>query len=168
MNNILGLLRLRIKRGINLAVRDTKTSDPYVVVTMGSQKLKTKVIKKNCNPQWNEELTLSITNLEETIHLEVYDKDTLTVDDKMGDADIDIKPYVECLKMGLDALPKGCAVKKVQPNRTNCLSSESCCVWENGKIVQDMILKLKNVECGEIVLQIEWINLPGSKGLAGV
>ncbi|BFG17237.1 protein C2-DOMAIN ABA-RELATED 7 [Prunus yedoensis var. nudiflora] len=169
MNNILGLLRLRIKRGINLAVRDTKTSDPYVVVTMGSsQKLKTKVIKKNCNPQWNEELTLSITNLEENIHLEVYDKDTLTVDDKMGDADIDIKPYVECLKMGLDVLPKGCAVKKVQPNRTNCLSSESCCVWENGKIVQDMILKLRNVECGEIVLQIEWIHLPGSKGLAGV
>ncbi|KAM0964467.1 hypothetical protein ACFX1X_020855 [Malus domestica] len=170
MNNILGLLRLRIKRGINLAIRDVKTSDPYVMVTMGSQKLKTKVIKRNCNPQWDQDLTLSITNLEEPIHLQVYDKDTLTVDDKMGDADIDIKPYVECLKMGLDAdaLPKGCALMKVLPNRTNCLSTESCCGWENGKIVQDMILKLRNVECGEIVVQIEWINLPGSKGLEGV
>lgn len=170
MNNILGLLRVRIKRGINLAVRDTRTSDPYIMVTMGEQKLKTRVVKKNCNPEWNEELTLSITNVNEPIVLTVYDKDTLTGDDLMGDAEIDIKPYVECLKLAadLDKLPHGCAVKKVQPNRSNCLSTESCCTWDNGKIVQDMILKLRNVECGEIVLQIEWIDLPGSKGLAAV
>lgn len=170
MNNILGLLRLRIKRGINLAIRDTRTSDPYMIVTMGEQKLKTRVVKKNCNPEWNEELTLSITNINEPIVLTVYDKDTITGDDLMGDAEIDIKPYVECLKLAadLDKLPNGCAVKKVQPNRSNCLSNESCCTWDDGKIVQDMILKLRNVECGEIVLQIEWIDLPGSKGLAAV
>lgn len=36
-NNILGLLKLRIKRGVNLAIRDARTSDPYVVVNMGDQ-----------------------------------------------------------------------------------------------------------------------------------
>jgi len=39
-NSILGLLKLRIKRGINLAIRDAikgRASDPYVVVTMGDQ-----------------------------------------------------------------------------------------------------------------------------------
>lgn len=37
MEEMLGLLRIRIKRGINLAVRDVRTSDPYVVVKMGKQ-----------------------------------------------------------------------------------------------------------------------------------
>ena len=37
MENLLGLLRVRIKKGINLAVRDVRSSDPYVVVKMGKQ-----------------------------------------------------------------------------------------------------------------------------------
>lgn len=35
----LGLLRIRVLRGINLAVRDTRTSDPYVVIDCASQVL---------------------------------------------------------------------------------------------------------------------------------
>ncbi|KAK8537025.1 hypothetical protein V6N12_043206 [Hibiscus sabdariffa] len=60
MDDLLGLLRIRVKRGINLAVRDVRSSDPYVVVKMGKQKLKTRVIKKDVNPEWNEDLTLSV------------------------------------------------------------------------------------------------------------
>ena len=37
MEDLLGLLRIRVKRGINLVVRDTVSSDPYVVITMGHQ-----------------------------------------------------------------------------------------------------------------------------------
>ena len=45
----------------------------------------------------------------------VYDKDTFTVDDQMGNAEIDIKPYIEALKMGkgLQNLPNGCALKRI-------------------------------------------------------
>ncbi|KAF4360853.1 hypothetical protein F8388_015176 [Cannabis sativa] len=163
--NMLGLLRIRVKKGLNLAVRDTLSSDPYVVVTMGNQKLKTRVVKNNCNPEWNDELTLSVTCLDTPITLTVYDKDTFTGDDRMGDADIDLKPYIECLKMGLKNLPEGCVVKRVQPTKQNCLSDESPCVWEAGKIVQDMCLRLRNVECGEIFVQIQWIDIPGSDPL---
>ncbi|KAL0005276.1 hypothetical protein SO802_012837 [Lithocarpus litseifolius] len=166
MDNLLGLLRVRVRKGINLAVRDTISSDPYVVLTMGQQKLKTRVVKNNCNPEWNDELTLSITDVNVPITLTVYDRDTLTLDDKMGDAEIDIKPYAESLKTGLENLQNGCAVKRVQPSKTNCLSVESCCVLNNGKIVQDMCLRLRNVECGEVVLQIEWIDLPGRKAFS--
>ncbi|KAF2305540.1 hypothetical protein GH714_006316 [Hevea brasiliensis] len=112
MENILGLLRIRVRRGVNLAVRDHGGSDPYVVVTSGHQKLKTRTEKNNSNPEWNDELTLSITDLNVPIKLEVFDKDTFTEDDKMGDAEIDIKPYIEILKMGLQNLPNGCVVKK--------------------------------------------------------
>ena len=37
MEDLMGLLRVRIKRGVNLAVRDVRSSDPYVVVKMGAQ-----------------------------------------------------------------------------------------------------------------------------------
>lgn len=95
----------------------------------------------------------------------MYDKDTFTVDDKMGDAEIDLKPYIECLKMGLESLPNGSVVKKVQPSSTNCLAGESTCVWNNGKIVQDMSLKLRNVESGEVSIQLEWIDISGCEDL---
>ncbi|KAI8542749.1 hypothetical protein RHMOL_Rhmol08G0163700 [Rhododendron molle] len=62
MDNLLGLLRIQVKRGINLAVRDVCSSDPYAVVKMGKQKLKTHVIRKDVNPVWNEDLTLSISD----------------------------------------------------------------------------------------------------------
>lgn len=37
MENLLGLLRIRVKRGVNLAVRDVRSSDPYVVIKMNRQ-----------------------------------------------------------------------------------------------------------------------------------
>lgn len=33
----LGILRVHVKRGINLAIRDSTSSDPYVVITLGTQ-----------------------------------------------------------------------------------------------------------------------------------
>ncbi|KAK6134176.1 hypothetical protein DH2020_032066 [Rehmannia glutinosa] len=163
--DFLGLLRIRVRRGINLAVRDTVSSDPYCVLSCGTQKVKTKVVRGNCNPVWNEELTIYIKDLNVPILLSVYDKDTFTGDDSMGNAQIDIKPLVECLRMGLESLPDGTKVDRVQPSRENCLADESCVIWNQGKMTQDMILRLKDVECGEVDVQIEWIHLPGSKGL---
>jgi len=37
MDELLGLLRIHVKRGVNLAIRDVNTSDPYVVVKMDKQ-----------------------------------------------------------------------------------------------------------------------------------
>ncbi|XVF50472.1 hypothetical protein PTKIN_Ptkin04bG0104200 [Pterospermum kingtungense] len=165
MDNLLGLLRIRIKRGVNLAVRDVRTSDPYVVVKMGRQKLKTSVIDKDVNPEWNEDLTLSITDPSVPVKLTVYDHDTFSKDDKMGDAEIDIRPYIEALKMGLGEIPSGTVVSKVQPGRNNCLAEESNIYLKDGKVVQDICLRLRNVECGEVEIELQWIDVPGCKGL---
>ncbi|KAK2434299.1 Calcium-dependent lipid-binding (CaLB domain) family protein [Trifolium repens] len=170
MENILGLIRLRIKKGTNLIPRDSRTSDPYVVLTMAEQTLKTGVVKDNLHPEWNEELTLYIQDkdLNTPIQLTVCDKDTFTVDDKMGETDIDIKPYLQCVKMGLNDLPDGHVVKTIQPDRTNCLAEESSCIWRNGKVVQEMSLRLRNVKSGEVLVEIEWIDVTDSKGLSEV
>ncbi|XP_043696386.1 protein C2-DOMAIN ABA-RELATED 4-like isoform X2 [Telopea speciosissima] len=133
MDNLLGLLRIRVKRGINLAIRDVRSSDPYVVVKMGKQT--------------------------------VYDHDTFSKDDKMGDAEFEINTFIDVLKMSLDGFPSGTTITRIPPSRQNCFVEDSCVIWQNGKVIQDMCLRLKNVECGELELQLQWIDLPGSKGL---
>ncbi|XP_020220362.1 protein C2-DOMAIN ABA-RELATED 1 [Cajanus cajan] len=165
MENLLGLLRIHVQRGVNLAIRDVVSSDPYVVIKMGKQKLKTRVVKKNLNPEWNDDLTLSISDPHAPIHLHVYDKDTFSLDDKMGDAEFAIGPFIEAVKMRLHGLPNNTIVTKVLPCRQNCLAEESHIVWKDGKVVQNMVLRLRNVESGEVELQLHWIDIPGSRHL---
>lgn len=108
-----------------------------------------------------------ITYFEITFYSQnVFDKDRFSKPDKMGDAVVDIKPYIECMQMGLEDLPIGTAVKKLQPEESNCLADESKVIWVGkGKMVQEMTLKLQNVDKGKILIKIEWLDLPGCKGL---
>ncbi|KAK7317887.1 hypothetical protein RJT34_02487 [Clitoria ternatea] len=128
-------------------------------------KLKTGVVKDTLNPEWNEELTLYVKDINIPIHMIVTDKDTFTMDDNMGEAYIDLKPYLKCVKIELNDLLDDHVIKKVQLNTTNCLAKESSCIWRNGKVIQEMSLRLRNVNSGEIFMEIEWVNLPNSKGL---
>ncbi|XP_051115105.1 GTPase activating protein 1-like [Andrographis paniculata] len=161
MMMMLGLLRISVIRGINLAKRDSTSSDPYVIVKMGKQKLKTRVVKKSLNPEWNEELTLSITDPNLPIKFLVYDKDTF-FDDKMGDAELDIKTFIEIVNLQMKDAPDKTIITTIKPQRDNCLSEESSIVWEDGNLVQHMFLRLRNVESGEIELKLRWINVPSS------
>ncbi|KAK8966855.1 putative ADP-ribosylation factor GTPase-activating protein AGD11 [Platanthera guangdongensis] len=180
MDGLLGLLRVRVLRGVDLAVRDLKSSDPYVVLQMGKQKLRTRVIKKSLNPEWNEELTLSVEDPTLPIKLKVYDRDRFSFDDPMGDAEFDIHPFFLAVKMMNNSPPPpppssstssglvagSVIIKQLLPNRRNCLAEESSIrADEHGTILQDMFLRLRNVECGEIQLQLQWIHLPPSKSL---
>ncbi|KAM3342830.1 protein C2-DOMAIN ABA-RELATED 1-like [Capsicum galapagoense] len=166
MENQLGILRIRVIRGINLAIRDLRSSDPYVVVRMGKQKLKTRVVKKSVNPEWNEDLTLCVAEPILPIKLQVYDKDTFSRDDKMGDAELDIVPFIDTIRMTrFKNIPNGIIISRIIPSRKNCYSEESCIVYENGKVGQNAFVRLRNVECGEIELRLQWIDIPGSKNL---
>ncbi|KAK9750290.1 hypothetical protein RND81_02G184900 [Saponaria officinalis] len=165
MESMIGLIKIKVIKGTNLVVKDSTSSDPYVVITMASQKVKTRHVKNDCNPRWNDEVTLAVYDLDVPINLTVYDKDTFTDDDKMGEAQIDIDPYLEYVKAGLTDLPNGSVVAKIHPDRKNCLSDASHIVCKDGKLVQDMVLRLNNVATGEVEIQIEWVNVPGSRGL---
>ncbi|KAK8918843.1 putative ADP-ribosylation factor GTPase-activating protein AGD11 [Platanthera zijinensis] len=162
MDSLLGLLRVRIIRGVNLAFRDARGSDPYVVLRLGRQKLKTSVKKKNTNPEWNEDLTLSVSEPLAPIKLQVFDKDTFSRDDEMGDADFEIQPFIQAVKMDLSNIPSGTIITTAKPSRQNCLAGESPIVWRDGRVTQDMVLRLRNVETGEVELQLTWVEIPGS------
>ncbi|CAA7402100.1 unnamed protein product [Spirodela intermedia] len=153
-----GSLKVRVIRGRNLAIRDIRSSDPYVTLSWRNKRVKTKVMKKNVNPEWNEDLTLFVQDPSINIKLEVFDKDTFTPDDPMGNAEIDIKPLVEAGRKELGTLMNNGIIRIVSPNLRNCLVGESKIHIYNGKVVQDMILRLKDVECGEVELRLEWVN----------
>lgn len=95
----------------------------------------------------------------------MYDHDTFSKDDKMGDAEFDVSAYIEALRMNTAGLSNGTILKRIQPSKHNCLTEESRIYYNSGKIIQDMILRLQNVECGEVEISLHWIDLPGSKGL---
>ncbi|XP_024976706.1 protein C2-DOMAIN ABA-RELATED 4-like [Cynara cardunculus var. scolymus] len=163
MDDLVGLLRVHVHRGVNLAIRDLRSSDPYVIIRMGRQKLRTRVVKRNINPVWDEDLTLSI--LEPLpVKLEVYDRDIFSTDDKMGDAEFDFKPFMEAVKMRLnDDLPNNTIITTVKPTRTNCLAEESHITWTDNRVIQNMVLRLRNVESGEIEIKLRWIDVPDHK-----
>jgi Ca2+-dependent lipid-binding protein len=60
---IVGVVKVKVVRGTNLAVRDVFSSDPYVVLKLGNQEVRTRTVRKNTNPVWNEDLTLIVQDL---------------------------------------------------------------------------------------------------------
>jgi len=163
MDGLVGLLKVCVVRGINLAYRDARGSDPYVVLRLGKQKLKTSVKKRSVNPIWQEELTLSITNPNSSIKLAVFDKDTFSKDDPMGNAEIEVLPLTELRGVNPDNIRNGTIVRSIAPSNRNCLAEESHVYWKHGRFIQEMILRLRNVDSGEIQLQLQWVNIPSKK-----
>ncbi|WOL10425.1 hypothetical protein Cni_G19180 [Canna indica] len=165
MENVMGLLRVRVEKGINLASRDASGSDAYVVVRMGDQKLKSSVKKNSQNPVWNDDLTLCISDPILPLKIEVFDKDTFTPDDKLGDAELDIEPLIQAVKMNLVGVPNGIIITTVKPSRQNCLADESHISLKDGSVAQDVILRLRNVESGEVELKLLWVNVPRNQAI---
>nr|CAA71759.1 hypothetical protein [Sporobolus stapfianus] len=162
---VIGKLNVRVVRGSNLAICDplTHTSDPYVVLHYGAQKVKTSVQKKNPNPVWNEVLQLSVTNPTKPVHLEVFDEDKFTADDSMGVAEINLTDIYDAAKLDLKHAADGTRIKTIYPVGVNYLGGESHVMWKDGKVVQDLILKLTKTDSGLITLQLEWVHVPGVK-----
>ncbi|KAK1395440.1 C2 domain-containing protein [Heracleum sosnowskyi] len=155
------VLKVVVVQGKSLVIRDFKSSDPYVVLKLGNQTVKTRVINSCLNPVWNEELTLKFTEPAGVLNLEVYDKDRFKADDKMGHAHVSLQPLVSAgrLRQILGVSTEGETLRKVIPDSDNCLAVESCINYKDGEVVQDVWLRLSGVESGEIELKIKCKNL---------
>ncbi|PWA37907.1 C2 domain, Arf GTPase activating protein [Artemisia annua] len=161
MVEFIGLIKVNVVKGTNLAVRDMITSDPYVILSLGNQSVKTRVIKSNLNPVWNEKLMLSIPDSIPPLKVIVYDRDTFKADDFMGDAEIDIKPLVSAAKASeksnLD-LPS-MQLEKWVTNKDNTLVKDGVITVAKGIVKQEISLKLQNVEKGVLEIELECVPL---------
>ncbi|KAH9321291.1 hypothetical protein KI387_015930, partial [Taxus chinensis] len=114
-----GLLKVQVVKGTDFAVRDFRSSDPYVILTLGNHTRRTRVINSNLNPVWKEDFTIPVNKATDSclLKVEVWDNDPWRADDRMGDTEIDLKPLFE----------KEAKQKKlvVSPCKENCLYRDS-------------------------------------------
>merc|ERR1712013_516795 len=88
-----GKINLNIHEGKDLVKADLiGKSDPYAVVTYGNDKVKTKTIKNNLNPEWNFETDIPVQeNGPNNRKIEVFDSDKIGKDKSLGSANIDVR-----------------------------------------------------------------------------
>ncbi|KAL0290616.1 UNVERIFIED_CONTAM: putative ADP-ribosylation factor GTPase-activating protein AGD11 [Sesamum angustifolium] len=160
MVEFVGLIKVNIVRGTNLAIRDVLSSDPYVILSLGNQSMKTRVIKNNLNPVWNESLMLSIPENIPPLKLLVYDKDTFSTDDFMGDAEIDIQPLLSAAKASeCSSISESTQLGKWKASKENTLVSDGVITLEDGRVKQEISIKLQNVERGVLEIELECVPL---------
>ncbi|WOH04419.1 hypothetical protein DCAR_0623828 [Daucus carota subsp. sativus] len=160
MVEFVGLIKVKTVKGSNLAVRDLTTSDPYLILSLGNQSVKTDPVMNSLNPVWKDMLMLSIPGDIPPLKLHVYDKDTFTTDDYMGEAEIDIQPLVTAAKAADtcrsgESMPLG----KLVASKDNTLISDGIISLVDGKVKQDLILELQNVESGVLEVELECVAL---------
>ncbi|KAK8949800.1 ADP-ribosylation factor GTPase-activating protein AGD12 [Platanthera guangdongensis] len=156
----IGTLKVKVVRGIDLAIRDFRSSDPYVVLALGQEKVKTSVISSNLNPVWNEELKLPVPQRCGPLKLQVYDHDTFSADDIMGEAEVDLQPFIAAATAFVDEdFPDDVQVGRWLKSNDNALVEDSTINFISGIVKQGIHLKLQHVECGELKLELEWIPL---------
>lgn len=160
MVEFIGMVKVKVVKGTNLAIRDMLTSDPYVVLNLGEQKVQTAVVKSNLNPVWNQDLMLSVPQKYGPIKLSVYDHDLFSADDIMGEAEIDIQPLITSATAFGDAGMFGnMQIGKWLKSHDNALLEDSIINIVDGKVKQVVLIKLQNVECGDLELELEWMAL---------
>uniref|UniRef100_A0A7N0UBS7 ADP-ribosylation factor GTPase-activating protein AGD11 n=1 Tax=Kalanchoe fedtschenkoi TaxID=63787 RepID=A0A7N0UBS7_KALFE len=147
MVEFVGLVKVNVVRGTNLATRDLlrMTSDPYVILSLGEQTVRTNIIRNNLNPVWNQSLMLSIPEHIPPLKLAVYDKDTFSSDDYMGEAEIDIAPMFLAAK----------ANEKSKTDESAQLE-EQVAGQDN---VTRLSVMLQNVERGVVDIELEFVPL---------
>lgn len=157
MEDIHGILKIRVIRGSNLAVRDLFSSDPYVKLRIGEHEVKTRVIKRELNPTWEEELTLATLDPSTPLLLRVMDKDSFTADDEMGDFKIDLRPLIETSELKKSqTYQDGTVIRNIAATAGNGFASDSVIKLKDGNIVQELYVKLQHVEQGKIELELRW------------
>ncbi|KAL8160999.1 hypothetical protein V2J09_012488 [Rumex salicifolius] len=160
MVEFVGLVSVKVVRGTNLAVRDVLSSDPYVIISLGHQSVKTRVVKNNLNPVWNEKLMLAIPDHVPPLKLLVYDKDTFKADDFMGEAEVDIEPLVAFAKAyERSTLNEPTQLGKWMASTENALFKDSIINLVDGNVKQEMSIKLQSVERGILDLELECVPL---------
>lgn len=89
---------------------------------------------------------------------QVYDQDVISADDIMGEAEIDLQPMITAATaFGDTELLGDMQIGKWLKTSDNALIKDSLVNIVDGRIKQEVVLKLQNVESGEIELELGWM-----------
>ncbi|XP_044507201.1 probable ADP-ribosylation factor GTPase-activating protein AGD11, partial [Mangifera indica] len=160
MVEFVGLIKVNVVKGINLVIQDVLTSDPYVILVLGHQTTRTRVIKNCLNPIWNESLMLSIPENIPPLKVFVYDKDKFTFDDFMGEAEVDLQPLVAAARAYENwTMHESVDFEKWVSSKDNTSVEDGVISLVDGKLKQEIILQLQKVESGALEIELECVPL---------
>lgn len=73
------------------------TPDPYAIVSLNSRDTlgKTKTVKENANPRWNETIYVIITSFKDSLTLQLYDENEFRKDKELGTATFSLEEVEE-------------------------------------------------------------------------
>jgi phosphatidylserine decarboxylase len=101
-SDIMGITFLEIESAQDLPPERNMTRtgfdmDPFVIVTYGTSTFRTRAIRHNLNPIWNEKLFFHVRNTQENykIKFAVYDKDKFSGNDFVGSQELTISDIVQ-------------------------------------------------------------------------
>lgn len=80
----------------------------------------------------------------------------------MGETEFTIHDLADVAKTDLSSIPDGAVLKTLHPTEQDLLVCASLITVKNKKVCQDLILRLKNVDTGDIHLELQWIDIPSS------
>ena len=90
----------------------------------------------------------------------MYDKDTFTTDDFMGEAEIDIQPLVSAAKASENSgVMEPMQLGKWVASKDNTLVSDGVITLADGKVKQEITIRLQNVEIGVVDIELECVLL---------
>lgn len=108
------ILKVYVIRGRNLAAKDKSgTSDPYLVVNLGSAKQTTPCIQKNLNPEWKVCFDMALTDVP-LLECVCWDKDRFGKD-YMGEFDIAVEDIFA--KGGVQSEPRWYKLKSKRKSK---------------------------------------------------
>uniref|UniRef100_A0A2P2QPP3 C2 domain-containing protein n=1 Tax=Rhizophora mucronata TaxID=61149 RepID=A0A2P2QPP3_RHIMU len=103
---------------------------------------------------------LSIPEHIPPLKVHVYDKDTFSTDDFMGEAEIDIQPLVAAAKAHeISTITEPAQLGKWIASKDNTLVEDGVITLVEGKIKQEISLRLQNVERGVLEIELECVPL---------
>lgn len=90
----------------------------------------------------------------------MYDKDKFTTDDFMGEAEIDIQPLVTAAKAyEKSTINESMQLGKWVASKENTLVKDGIISLVDGKVKQEISLRLQNVERGVLEIELECVPL---------
>ena len=93
---------MRVVAARNLRAMDFNGfSDPYVKLQVGKQRFKTKVVKMNLNPEWDQEFSFVVADVREVLKFDVYDEDLIGIDDFLGQMKVPLEDLLAAENLSL-------------------------------------------------------------------
>ncbi|KAG2312106.1 hypothetical protein Bca52824_023663 [Brassica carinata] len=157
MVEFIGLLKVTVKRGTNLAIRDMMSRDAYVVLNLGKHVSVSLFVNCNLNSVWNQELMcMFVTAMQVYDYDTLYpgkcfkkkeDDDTFSADGIMGEAQLDIQPLItSAMAFGDPEMFGDMQIGKWLKSHDNPLIDDSIINIADGKVKQAVQIKLQNGE----------------------